>query len=128
LKTQFGTWGEGNLAVYQADVKDEILFVCENPNCGTQASNINVDKTRRRGIEATFKGRYNQYFDGVANSTFTEATLRIDLALNPYFAGFNPFIEHVQKGDTLPMVPRHSIGVTGNYHPTPEWTLSLIGQ
>ena len=127
LKTQFGTWGEGNLAVYQADVKDEILFVCGDPNCGTQASNVNVDRTRRRGIEATFKGRYNQYFDGIVNYTFTEATFRTDLALNPYFIGFNPFIEQVQKGDTLPMVPKHRLGVTGNYHPTPEWTLSLIG-
>ena len=127
LKSQIGSWGEANFAVFQSDVKDDILFVCGDPNCGGQASNLNVDRTRRRGIETTLKGRYNQHFDGIINYTFTEATFRTDLALNPYFVGFTPFIEHVQTGDTLPMVPKHRLSVTGNYHPTPEWTLSLIG-
>jgi outer membrane receptor protein involved in Fe transport len=57
----------------------------------------------------------------------TQATFQTDLALNPYFVGSTPFIEHVQKGDSIPMVPKHRLSVTGNYHPAQGWTASLIG-
>jgi len=127
FKTQVGRWGEGTLALFQADARDEILFLCGDPNCGGQAANTNVDRTRRRGIEATLKARYNERLDGVVNYTFTEATFRSDLTLNPYFVGGNPFIEHVQKGDSIPMVPKHRLSVTGNNQPTPGWTVSLMG-
>ena len=127
VKRRFGSWGEGTLAVFQSDVKNEILFLCGDPNCGNQASNTNIDKTRRRGVETTLKARFNEQFDGVINYTFTQATFQTDLALNPYFVGFNPFIEHVQKGDSLPLVPKNRLGVTGNYHPAEGVTVSLIG-
>jgi outer membrane receptor protein involved in Fe transport len=102
--------------------------VCGDPACfpGTPA-NQNVDESRRQGIEATFKGKYDQYLDGVVNYTFTEATFEKDIQLNPFFVGPTPFIENVQKGDSFPLVPKHRLGVTGNFHPTPEWTLSVTG-
>ena len=129
IKTQLGGWGEGSLAVFQSDVRNEILTVCADPTCGGFGitANQNIDKSRRRGVETTLKAKYDQHFDGVVNYTYTEATIENDLTLSPFFVGVTPFIEHVQKGDSFPLVPKHRLGVTGNYHPQPEWTISLTG-
>jgi iron complex outermembrane recepter protein len=92
--------------------------------------NQNIDRSRRRGIETTVKGRLNQYFDAVVNYTYTEATFRSDTTLNPFFFdsfGSTPYVENVKKGDSLPLVPKHRLSVTGNYHPWEGWTFSLTG-
>ena len=133
VKSRVGSWGEVNLALFRADVRDEILLVCGDPfTCGTAAfaANQNIDKSRRQGIEATFKGRYNQYLDAVINYTYTEATIESDLTLNPFFfgpGGLTPYVEQVQKGATFPLVPKHRLGLTANYHPTTGWTVSMTG-
>ena len=131
-KATLGKWGEASLALFQADVRDEILLVCGDPGTcgvfgGTSAVNQNIDKTRRRGIETTLKARLNKYFDGVLNYTYMEATFQNDFTLNPYFVGFTPFIENIQKGDSIPQVPKNRLSITGNYHPADGWTVSLIG-
>jgi outer membrane receptor protein involved in Fe transport len=61
------------------------------------------------------------------NYTFTEATFQSDQVLNPYFIGFNPYLEQVRKGDSMPMVPKNRLSLTGNFHPMPAWTFSLMG-
>lgn len=133
LKSRVGSWGEAELALFRADVRDEILLVCGDPfTCGTStfAANQNIDKSRRQGLEATLKGKYNQYLDGAVNYTFTEATIESDLTLNPFFFGpfgASPYVEQVRKGDTFPLVPKHRLGIAGNYHPGPAWTFSLTG-
>ena len=123
-KTRFGTWGEGSVALFQSDVRNEILLGCGDPSCfpGTP-SNVNIDKSQRRGIETTLKGKPSQHFDGLINYTYTVATIESDLVMNPVF----PLVENVRKGDTFPQVPKHRLAITGNYHPQPEWTLSLSG-
>ena len=126
FKAQIGTWSEVALALFQSDVRNEILFVCGDPACSFPsgiATNQNVDKTRRRGIELTLKGKYNQYLDGILNYSFTEATFQTDLTLNPFF----PFVENVQKGDSFPLVPKHRLSLWGNYRPIPGLTISLGG-
>ncbi len=133
FKSQISNWGEVSLALFQTDVKNEILIVCGDPfTCGvsTFATNQNIPKSRRRGIEATFKARYKDYLDGLVNYTFTEATIESDVTINPFFfdpSGSTPYVEQVKKGDTFPQVPKHRLSVTANYHPAPGWTLSLIG-
>jgi outer membrane receptor protein involved in Fe transport len=133
MKSRVANWGEVHVALFRADVRDEILLVCGDPfTCGafTFAANQNIDKSQRQGVEATLKGKYSQYFDGTINYTFTEATIESDLTLNPFFFGpfgATPYVEQVQKGATFPLVPKHRLGLTGNYHPLPEWTLSLTG-
>ena len=124
-KTHIETWGEASLALFHTDVKNEIITVCGDLTCGGGfvSANQNVDKSMRQGIEATMKAKYNAYFDGAVNYTYTEAIIESDITLlNPF-----PVVEHVQKGDTFPLVPKHRLGITGNYHPRPEWTLSLTG-
>jgi len=36
-------------------------------------------------------------------------------------------VEQVQKGATFPLVPKHRLGLTANYHPTTGWTVSMTG-
>lgn len=133
VKSALGTWGEATIALYRADVRNEILIVCGDPfTCGqsTFATNQNIDRSRRQGIETTLKARYNQYVDVTVNYTYTQATIESDLTLNPFFfgpGGFSPYVEQVQKGSSFPLVPKHRLGVTGNYHPIEGLTISLTG-
>jgi iron complex outermembrane receptor protein len=129
-KVQVGSIGELSIALFQSDVRDEILAVCLDPStCGASSTptNQNIDKARRRGIEVTYKTKWSGYFDSVVNYTFTEATFQSDQVLNPYFIGFNPYLEQVRKGDSMPMVPKNRLSLTGNFHPMPAWTFSLMG-
>jgi iron complex outermembrane recepter protein len=121
-KTQIGIWGEGSIALFHTDVRNEILTLCGDPTCAGTA-NQNIDKSSRQGIEATVKAKYNQYVDGVVNYTYTEALIESSFTLNNPF----PFTENVRRGDSFPLVPKHRLGFTGNYHPKPEWNLSLTG-
>ncbi len=133
IKSGLGTWGEATVAVYRSDVTNEILNVCgDRFTCGnsTFASNQNIDKSRRQGVETTLKARYNQYLDVTVNYTYTQATIESPLTLNPFFFdafGGTPYVQHVQKGSSFPLVPKHRLGVTGNYHPDMGWTISLTG-
>ncbi len=133
IKTRIRTWGEINVSAFQADVRDEILLVCGDPfTCGTTTFGINqnIDRSRRRGIESTVKARYNRYFDGLVNYTYTEASIESDLTVNPFFFdafGSTPYVQQIRKGDSFPLVPKHRLSVIGNYHPTEGWTVSLIG-
>lgn len=133
VKSALGTWGEATIALYRADVRNEILIVCGDPfTCGqsTFATNQNIDRSRRQGIETTLKARYNHYVDATVNYTYTQATIESDLTLNPFFfgpGGFSPYVEQVQKGSSFPLVPKHRLGVTGNYHPIEGLTISLTG-
>jgi iron complex outermembrane receptor protein len=133
VKSGLGTWGEATVAIYRSDVTNEILIVCGDPfTCGnsTFASNQNIDRSRRQGVESTLRARYNQYFDVTVNYTYTQATIESPLTLNPFFFGpfgGTPYIQQVQKGSSFPLVPKHRLGVTGNYHPDLGWTISLTG-
>lgn len=133
LKSGIGSWGEATVALYRADVTDEILNVCgDRFSCGntTFASNQNIDRSRRQGVETTLKARYDQYFDVTINYTYTQATIESALTLNPFFFdsfGATPYVQQVQKGSSFPLVPKHRVGVTGNYHPVSGWTVSLTG-
>ncbi len=133
VKAGLGTWGEATVAIYRSDVTNEILIVCGDPfTCGnsTFASNQNIDRSRRQGVETTLKARYSQYFDVTVNYTYTQATIESPQTLNPFFFdsfGGTPYVQHVQKGSSFPLVPKHRLGVTGNYHSDLGWTLSLTG-
>ncbi len=120
FRTQVGSWGEVSLALYQADVRDEIFFTCLLCDFSFgDGQNRNIPKSRRRGIEATLKARLGTDFDGVLNYTFTEAEFRAPFNISA--------TRRVETGDSFPQVPKHRLSVTGNYHPAPGWTISLIG-
>jgi iron complex outermembrane receptor protein len=119
-KVKFGSWGEGALSLYQSNTRNEIYFTCTLCDFSFgDGLNRNVDKSRRRGVEATVKARLNSYLDGVVNYTFTEAQFRAPFNLSSTL--------RADVGDTFPQVPKHRLSVTGNLHPADGWTVSLIG-
>ena len=119
-KNRLGGWGEVSLAVFQSNVHDEIFFTCGLCDFSFgDGLNRNIDKSRRRGIEATLKGRLNQYFDGTFNYTYTQAEFRSQFNLSS--------TRTIQVGDSFSQVPKHRLSVTGNVHPAEGWTVSLIG-
>lgn len=121
-KTRLWNWGEASLSFFQSNIHNEIYFTCTNCDvfsAGFDGLNRNIDSSRRRGVEATLKGRYDKYFDGIINYTFTEATFQSTFNVSA--------TKTVVPGATIPLVPKNRLSVTGNYHPAEGWTLSLIG-
>jgi len=119
-KTRLWNWGEASLTLFTADVRNEIYFTCTVcAGIAFDGLNRNIDSTRRQGVEASFKGRYNEYFDGIINYNYTEATFQ---------SAFNiSSTKTIMPGSTIPLVPKNRLSVTGNVHPTEGLTLSLIG-
>jgi len=121
-KTRLWDWGEASLSLFQSNVRNEIYFTCTNCDvfsAGFDGLNRNIDKTRRRGFEASVKARLNRYFDVSANYTFTEATFQ---------STFNTSAtKTIVPGDTIPLIPKNRLGVTGNFYPAEGWTISLNG-
>ena len=125
-KVGLGNWGEASLSLFQSNVKNEIFFTCTNCDAADfinfDGLNRNVDRTRRRGVEASFKGRYNEYFDGMINYTFTDATFQSTFQSTDFITA-----RTVMPGDTIPLVPKNRLSVAGNVHPVEGLTLTLIG-
>ena len=119
-KTGLWNWGEASLALFTSNVQNEIYFTCTTcDGIAFDGLNRNIDSTRRQGLEASFKGRYNEYFDGIINYTFTEATFQSTFNISA--------AKTIMPGNTIPLVPKNRLSVTGNVHPTEGLTLSLIG-
>ena len=121
-KKKFATWGEGSLALFRSDVRDEIFFtctVCDPSSPAFDGLNHNIDKSRRQGIEATVKAKPTSNLDGLVNYTFTEAQFLTLFNLSA--------TRTIVPGDSFPLVPKHRLSVMVNYRPIPEWVLSLNG-
>jgi outer membrane receptor protein involved in Fe transport len=116
-RVRAGEHFEGTLALFQTDVDDEIVFVVTDPTTGG-GINQNVQKTRRRGLELTLRGRYGNLIDGFVNYSYIEATFENDavLASGP-----------VRAGNDIPLVPRNRVGWGVNVSPIEGLTFSLAG-
>jgi outer membrane receptor protein involved in Fe transport len=119
-KNRIGSAYQLDLALFQSDVRDEIFFSCLLCDFSSgDGQNRNIDKSRRRGVEVTGKGKYNEYFDATVNYTYTQAQILTALRLSD--------TRVVTPGDTFPLVPKHRLGITGNVRPAAGWTFSLTG-
>ena len=119
-RTALWNWGEASLALFTSNVRNEIYFTCTVcAGLAFDGLNRNVDSTRRQGIEASMKGRLNEYADGMVNYTFTEATFQSMFNVSA--------TKTIMPGNTIPLVPKHRLSATGNVHPAQGWTASLIG-
>ncbi len=118
IKSNIQPWIDVAAALFLIDGSDEIFFVCDVCT-GTDGENRNIDKTRRRGVEASLKARPNQFVDAAVNYTFTEAQFKTNFNASA--------TEVVTNGNTLPLVPKNRLSVIGAVHPTKEWTVSLSG-
>ncbi|MDW7648528.1 MAG: TonB-dependent receptor [Nitrospiraceae bacterium] len=134
-KSRIGAWGEGSVALFQSLVTDEILQVCAlsttTQQCTNNAAvNTNIPKSRRQGVETTMKARYGSLADVTVNYTYTQATIESNIGIAPFWHGQNgntAYREAIKAGSTFAQVPKHRLGVTGNYHPGEGWTLSMQG-
>ena len=116
-KAQLQDWLDASLALFYTPVRDEILFIVTDPLLFF-GRNENISRTLRRGIELSLKARYQKWLDAFINYTAMKATFETDVLL---FSG------QVRKGDELPLVPRHRVGVGVNTYPIEGLTVSLFG-
>jgi outer membrane receptor protein involved in Fe transport len=116
-KAQLQDWLDASLALFYTPVRDEILFIVTDPILFF-GRNENIARTLRRGIELSLKARYQKWLDVFLNYTAMKATFETDVLL---FSG------QVRKGDDLPLVPRHRVGVGVNTYPIEGLTVSLFG-
>ncbi len=116
-RARLGEHFEGTLALFQTDVQADIFFVVTDPATGG-GLNQNVEKTRRRGLELTLKGRYGEMVDGFFNYSYIVPTIETDVLLSS---------GQVREGNDIPLVPRHRLGIGVNIRPVAGLTLSLAG-
>ncbi len=117
VKGKLSHWLDASLSLFYMPVRDEILFVITDPISLT-GRNENISRTLRRGIEVSLKSGYGKWVDAFLNYTVTKATFETDVLLPS---------GQVKRGDELPLVPRHRVGVGVDFHPVEGWTLSLLG-
>ncbi len=92
--------------VYYMRLKNEIHF---DP---TTFTNINLDPTRRYGIELRGQHAFNAQWKLTANYTYARAQFR----------------EGANAGNDVPLVPRHSATLGVQWQPRSDLLLSLLGR
>lgn len=115
LKTQEGLsvetgveWASGSdtakLLVYQLDLDDEIAY---DPNAGLFGANINLDKTRRKGVITSGHWQQTKKLGYSASYTYTDAEV----------------LSGPLAGKDIPLVARHSVQLGSDYQLTDKWQL-----
>ena len=116
-------------ALYRTDVIDDIYAV--TPTGTTGVFFQNVGNTRRQGLELDAQATVARDWDLRLNYTYTQATFRSDLELTTsrLVPGCDepPCTEPVQKGNDLPLIPRHRLNVSVDYRVAPWLTLWVSG-
>ncbi len=93
-----------NLALYWMEVDDEILFNHEIDQFGfASPQNVNVDRTRHRGVESWFSLRPAEWLELHGSYTYDDATIRRDSTAT---------IANLD-GNRFPITPRHRASVGG---------------
>jgi iron complex outermembrane receptor protein len=92
------------LLVYQLDLDDEIAY---DPNAGLFGANINLDKTRRKGIITSGHWQQTKKLGYSASYTYTDAEV----------------LSGPLAGKDIPLVARHSVQLGGDYQLTDKWQL-----
>jgi len=92
------------LLVYQLDLDDEIVY---DPNAGLFGANINLDKTRRKGIITSGHWQQTKKLGYSASYTYTDAEV----------------LSGPLAGKDIPLVARHSVQLGSDYQLTDKWQL-----
>jgi iron complex outermembrane receptor protein len=119
-KTAVSDWGEASVALFQTDLRDEIFFTCVLCDFSVgDGTNRNIEKSRRRGVEASARGFITKQWTVSVNYTFTEALFKSPFNLST--------TRQVKAGDSVPLVPKHRLGAVIQYRPVPAWMFSVSG-
>jgi len=117
LRARPTSWLNGELALFRADVSDDIFSV--SPTGTTGLSFQNVGGTRRQGVEISLASRPAAGLEARLSYTYTEATFRdnLELATPRLTAGCaaSPCTQTVRAGNDLPLVPRHRLNASLDY-------------
>ena len=92
------------LLVYQLDLDDEIAY---DPNAGLFGANINLDKTRRKGVITSGHWQQTKKLGYSASYTYTDAEV----------------LSGPLAGKDIPLVARHSVQLGSDYQLTDKWQL-----
>jgi outer membrane receptor protein involved in Fe transport len=111
------------LVFFRTDLKDDILFR-NDPASRVLGFFQNVDATRRQGIELLLQGAWRQ-LRWYANYTLTDATFEDDIELFTFATADH--VEHVRKGDALPLTPPHRFNGGIELALAPAWRLGVDG-
>ena len=125
FKSKPAEWLEAALSLFYMPVRDEILFISTDPLDPFSGRNENIRRTLRQGMEVSLKLRPDRWIDAFINYTLTKATFETDFFIPGINAVDPP--RPVAKGDELPLVPRHRIGLGVNVRPLEKLTVSLFG-
>ena len=98
-----------NLAFYQMDVEDEILF---DPTIIAFGRNENFEEIRHRGVEVDMKVHLIEEIQFFAAYAFTDAEIRSGRF----------------RGNNLPVTPKHYASWQADFSPYPPLTLSIFGR
>jgi iron complex outermembrane receptor protein len=109
-------------AAFLEDARDDIYAVFD-PTAGF-GQNVNIDKTRRWGVEWSAKAKLAEPADVEVKHTFTRATFGSSFVLDKVPFGST---QQVKKGDRIPMVPQHRVSATLTVRPAQGWRTSLDG-
>src|SRR2546426_7952325 len=122
-------WLEGELGLLRTDVIDDIFSV--SPTGTTGLFFQNVGNTRRQGVELSLGLKPGKSLEAQLSYTYTEATFRDDLALaTPRLTAgcaAAPCTQNVRAGNDLPLVPRHRLNASLDYHLISWLTLWVAG-
>jgi len=99
------------LSWYRYDLTNEIQF---NP---ITLANVNLDPTRREGIELEGNHLFSKRFSMMANVTWTQAEFRSGTANGVTLAG-----------NTVPLVPRWMANIGATWFPTDKLFVNVTGQ
>jgi iron complex outermembrane receptor protein len=117
LRARPTSWLDGELALFRADVSDDIFSV--SPTGTTGLFFQNVGGTRRQGVEVSLASRPTAGLEARLSYTYTEATFRdnLELATPRLTAGCaaSPCTQTVRAGNDLPLVPRHRLNASLDY-------------
>jgi len=117
LRARPTSWLDCELALFRADVSDDIFSV--SPTDTTGLFFQNVGGTRRQGVEVSLASRPAAGLEARLSYTYTEATFRdnLELATPRLTAGCaaSPCTQTVRAGNDLPLVPRHRLNASLDY-------------
>lgn len=108
-----------SLAAYRTTLMDDILFTATET--GGAGYFINVEKTRRQGLEFSLRGRTGPVGWHVGYG-FVDATFRSPETLASVV---EPNGVQVRPGDRLPGIPRHNLKAGIDWRIVPRWTVGL---
>ncbi|NOQ93674.1 MAG: TonB-dependent receptor [Methylophaga sp.] len=111
-----------SIAAFRTELEDDLLFTLADNAGGGYF--INVDETRRQGLELGLDGKVNS-LNWYGNYSFIDATFESDETLASVV---DPNGINVQAGDQLPAIPRHNIKLGADYAFTPTFNMGASMQ